>query len=180
MISEKEAHNGINLGFHVLILFIFLTIFFFTYITKREKKLITKEIDAAIESNVPEILDGINKLPKEKDYVVNWYGIKSFAENLDKKYDNKPDKKIESHDKHLLYLAIIICCVLLILIVGGMIYFKYHRKYDLGLKTILFENFIIAICVGMIELIFFFKVASKYSPIMKSDMVNQINKKNGI
>ena len=86
---------------------------------------------------------------------------------MNKRLGNKPDPSIDAHNKRLIKIAVIICGGLLMILIGAIVYFTVYKKMDIGLGTILLENFVIAA-------VFFLNVALKYSPITTSDMMNQL------
>jgi hypothetical protein len=175
MVSPEQVHKAVNLGFHVLILFVFLTIFFFTFIVKKERDAITSELNSAIDENIPTILDSIDQMnTKIGGKTIDWSQVDKISKKIDSKYNNKPDPDIEEHNKKLVRNSIIICSILLLILVGSISYFSLYKKYDIGLKEILIDNLLIAIFVGIVEAIFFINIASKFSPITASDMVTQL------
>lgn len=173
MITAKEAHHGINLGFHIWILFSFLTIFFFTFISRKEKSAITRELNSAIDNRVPEVLNSVDNLSQKFGDKIKWDKVNDAAKKFEQKY-NGPDPDIAKHNNKLILTAVIICTVLLILLIGAMVYFSYYRKLDIEIGVILVDNFFIAIFVGIIEMLFFMNIALKYAPVTTSDMVNQL------
>lgn len=173
MISPKEAHYGINLGFHIWILFTFLTIFFFTFISRKEKESVTRELNSAINTNMPDVLDSIDEMDSKFGIPIDWGKVNNAAENIKNKY-NGPDPEISKHNNNLIKTSVLICGGLLIVLIGFIVYFTYYKKYDIKLGSILIENFFIALFVGIIELLFFLNIALKYAPVTTSDMVNQL------
>ena len=93
---------------------------------------------------------------------------------MNKRLGNKLDPSIDAHNKRLIKIAVIICGGLLLILIGAIVYFTVYKKMDIGLGTILLENFVIAVLIGIIEAVFFLNVALKYSPITTSDMMNQL------
>ena len=174
MISPEQAHYGINLGFHIWILFTFLTIFFFTFIARKEKETVTRELNSAISKNVPSIMDNIDNMDKSIGNKVDWSKVNKMANKIEEKYGNKPDPNIDAHNNKLIKISIIICSVLLVVLIGAIVYFTVYKNMDIGLGIILLENLCIAIFVGIIEAIFFLNVALKYAPVTTSDMMNQL------
>lgn len=174
MISPEKAHHVINLGFHIWILFTFLTIFFFSFISRKERDMVTSELNNAITKNVPTIMDNIDKMNQKSGNIIDWNVVDQLANKIEKKYGDKPDPKIDEHNRHLVKMSIIICSVLLVILIGAILYFTVYKKMEIGLDTILLENFFIFIFVGIIEAIFFLNVALKYAPVTTSDMMNQI------
>lgn len=170
---EHQLHEGLNIGFHVWILFTFLTIFFFKFITRRERETITHELNSEIKNQVKVILDnvvsGYEYIGEEPD----WDAINQIATNIEKKYNGK-DPEIDIHNQKLLNLAIGISVGIFALLIGFILYFGVYKEYNLKLKDVLIDNVVIAIFVGIIELLFFLKVALNFSPITKSEMITDI------
>jgi hypothetical protein len=174
MISPKQVHRGINIGVHIWILFTFLTIFFFMFISRKEKDVVTDELNNAINHNIPVVMDNIDKINKKVGNTINWVDVNSMANEIEKKYGNKPDPDIDIHNKKLIKISAIVCGALFVIIVGFIIYFSIFKKMDIGLGSILLENFFISIFIGIIEALFFLYIALLYSPVNTSDMMNQI------
>jgi hypothetical protein len=174
MVSPKQAHYGINLTLHIWILFTFLTIFFFTYITRKEIDTITRELNSAIDKNIPVVMDNIDSYDKKVGGKIKWGQVNNIAKKIEEKYDNKLDPEINVHNKKLIKISIIICVVLFLIVISAILYFTLYKKYDIGLGTIILENFFIAVFIGIIEALFFLNVALKYSPVTTADMVTQI------
>jgi hypothetical protein len=173
MISSKDVHKGIDLGFHVWILFSFLTILFFTFISRKEKDSITRELNSVIDDNVPKVLNNIDKLDQRFGTPIDWNSVNNMAKNIEKKYDG-PDLDISVHNKTLLRNAIFISVGILLVLIGVIVYFVHFKKMDIGLGKILLTNFFIIVFVGIIEALFFMNIALKYSPVTSSDMINQL------
>lgn len=172
MITPKQVHHAINISTHVLILFTFLTIFFFTFISVKEKDLVDGELKNAIADNIPKLLDKIQDINKSN--TLDWNKIKQFAVNIQKKYNNKPDPDIKKSNDKLFNISIGIAVGLFVFIISAVCYFTLYKKYDIGLKSILIDNIIIAILIGGVEAFFFVSVAFKYIPTTSSDMFTQI------
>jgi hypothetical protein len=174
MISPKQAHRVINIGFHMWILLTFLTIFFFLFISRKEEKAVTQELNNIINQSVPLVMDNIEDINQKLGNNMNWSYVNYVADNIEKKYENKPDPDIDIHNKKLMKISSTICVILLLIIIGSIIYFIVFKKMDIGLGSILIENFFISIFIGIIEAFFFLNVALKYSPVTSSDMINHI------
>ena len=159
----------LKIGFHVWILFLFLTILFFKYISRQEKTSITNELDSAIDKYVPEILNSINTtIPKN---VVNWKKVKEIAKTLKKK---GVDPDIKTHNKILIRDAILVIIILFMILIGSSLYFKFYKKYDIDFKYIIISTIIIALLSGIIEVLFFLNIALKYIPVTSSDMISYV------
>lgn len=170
MITSTQVHSGINIGFHVWILFTFLTIFFFTFIAKTEKKAVQSELNNIINTETPVILQSIDNIGGQ---YINWSQVSDIGDKI-QNTSNKNNSTIDNHNKKLLTLAITISSVIFFILIGLIIYFTYFKKYNIKLLTILTDNFFIAIFVGIIELLFFLNVALKYIPVTKSELVSDL------
>ena len=63
----KNTHFAMNIVLHIIILFTFLSAFFFLYISKVEKQAFEQEIGSLIEDNLSKILTAN---PQLKPYIV--------------------------------------------------------------------------------------------------------------
>lgn len=142
------------LGF-IWILFTFLTIFFFTFIARKERDAVTNELNSAINKNVPAVMDNIDKMNKKVGNKLDWGAVNDMTNKIEEKYGNKPDPSVDAHNKKLVIITAVICGVLLLVLIGAIVYFTAYKKMDIGLGTILLENFFIAVFIGIIEAIFF-------------------------
>ena len=148
-------------------------ILFYIYSSER-KRCRNKRIKQVINKNVPAVMDNIDKMNKRLGNKLDWGQVNDMANKIEEKYGNKPDPSIDAHNKRLIKIAVIICGGLLLILIGAIVYFTVYKKMDIGLGTILLENFVIAVLIGIIEAVFFLNVALKYSPITTSDMMNQL------
>jgi Na+-transporting methylmalonyl-CoA/oxaloacetate decarboxylase gamma subunit len=62
MVTEESAIYGMNMGMHVFILFTFLTIFFFAFVSKLASNSIQNALDDIIDQQVEKILNEADKL----------------------------------------------------------------------------------------------------------------------
>lgn len=166
--NESKINHSINIILHVLILFTFLSIFFFTYISKVEKKTIKQELDHLIHNQTDKILTnidnmffGVSDLPLVK---IDWNVADNIADVMIKDSEKRTDK-IEKHNDNLLRISIGIISGLFILLIGTILFFKYYKGYNINLKEILLENLIIFTFIGIIEFGFFMFIALKYVPV---------------
>lgn len=168
MISEKHANDIINILLHIIILFIFLSLFFFKYISKITEESVQKALNNIIKKEVPIILDNINnlnsKLNKNKNLnILDWNNIYNLSNNLYKKSDKKIPEILENNNKLKKY-SIIISSVLIVLWFVLLIYFKYNN-INIHLTSILRDNLILFLFIGIIEFLFFKNIASHYIPV---------------
>ena len=60
MITPQTAHKFVSIAFHMWILFVFLTTFFYLFISKTEQKVINDELSNIIQTEIPIILKQID------------------------------------------------------------------------------------------------------------------------
>lgn len=170
MITPERAHQGVNIALHMWILFIFLTVFFFAFITKTERKAVRSELSNIIKKETPIVMENIDKAAG--DYVP-WDKVNEMAEKIKSRYKGE-DPLINQHNKKLLKTVIIICGASLLIIVGVILYFTMYLKYDIGLKEILSETFLITVLVCIVESVFFLHVALKFVPVTTADLLSDL------
>lgn len=159
---DSSASYNINITLHVLILFTFLTIFFFTFLSKVEVENVNNVMSKLVGDQTKNTLDFIksnsSKIPISKDELSN------VANNMEKS-SKVPIKSISDNNKKLKKISIIMISCIFLLLVGMIIYYKVYKKYDIGFSHILIENLIIFSFAGIIEYLFFTNVAVKYVPV---------------
>lgn len=165
---------SVDITLHVLILFAFLSAFFFFYIAKLEKDNLRNISSSAIDDNTKTILDYIAKLENRfpKDVSVNWNSLRKWASNLAQSSQGET-KSIGVNNRGLLKTSIIIISVLFVVLICLIVWAKY-MGYDINLKHILIMNVIIFGLAGLCEFLFFQKVASKYIPVTPDIAINEV------
>ena len=145
----------INVTLHVFLLFVFLSILFWTVISPTETKFLTSELNKSIND-----IDYQEEVPKEvKDYLLAIYDTKNITQN--------------KNNSMLLLLNVTIIVLLLIILVTQII-FHHLRGGTVEYGEIILENIIILAFVGIIEFLFFRNIASHYIPVKPSYMTNII------
>jgi hypothetical protein len=179
MINQFYNINfSLDIALHVLILFTFLTIFFFTYISKLEKQNLDNTTNNAIINNMDSLLDSVDKFQeklKEMNKIINidWKAADNIADTLIQNSQGESQKIKENNDK-LFKGSIIAISVAFAFFTGLVIFLKYYMGYDIHVKHILLMNFIIFSITGAIEFWFFQNVASKYIPVGPDFVSNTI------
>ena len=161
MVSEIRANYSINIGLHVLILFTFLTAFFFAYISQLEKKSVTQALDGLIKKQMSTILDNIDKNIPIPDS--QWAEINDMADKLERNAQGELPR-IKNNNNMLMYSAGGGIAIAFLILVGIYTYFTMILQIDIHLRHILSENIITFIFIGLVEFLFFYYIASKYIP----------------
>ena len=163
-----DKDDILNILFHVLILFTFLTIFFFTYISATEKKATQDAINNIINNQSKSILSEIDNLDKKIGEKIDWDKFKEISENIvnsDIDYDKTTDgESIKDNNNNIFWTSIYIIIALIVVIIGYIVWHIYYKNNQLKIGEILKENFIIFLFVGTIEFLFFVYIVSKYTP----------------
>lgn len=164
----------INIIIHVLILFIFLSLFFFDYISNKEQDALNNQVDLLC-SKVPDILNLIKE--RDKNNFINWQVIKQKSIEELQKDDLNIDEYIENNNKSIKYIALAIILSLFILVLCIYFYNNYLLDIKIDISYIIKENIVIFIFIGLIEFLFFKNIASKYSPVFPLEISNTILEK---
>lgn len=165
-INESDTH--LNFMFHSLILFTFLTIFYFMYIVKLTKDIFKHEINEIMEKS---IADEIEEIKKDKNMNV-LLSILSFDE-IQKEY-LKENKTVSEKNKGIKNVVVTINILLWIFLIVTIVILKKKCKNgcDTHINHILIENTMIFILIGSVEFLFFKYIASKYIPVPPSFMTS--------
>ena len=162
---DSSASYNINITLHVLILFTFLTIFFFTFLSQVEVKNVNNVMSKLVGDQTKNTLDLIkSNSDKIPELSISKDNLSTVANNMEKS-SKVPIKSISDNNKKLKKISIIMISCIFLLLVGMIIYYKVYKKYDIGFSHILIENLIIFSFAGIIEYLFFTNVAVKYVPV---------------
>jgi hypothetical protein len=162
---QSSTYLAINVLIHVIILFSFLCVFFFAYVSKIEGKAFQDELGNMIEQDLGKILN------ENQDVNIEIKKFTPLLKRLQTLYD-KPDRFTQERNKMLKIIAMVIIGGLFVLL--GAIFFtvKFDCHKNIDIKPIIFENIILFIFVGITEYIFFTNIAIKYIPTKPSLLVN--------
>ena len=167
----------VDIFVHVIILLGILLSFFVLVISKLETKELTGQITNQIDTNLPNLYNDINKSTPNDAFKtlvksLNQGGEKSVLSIMDQYYD-KPDATTESENS----IPIIGALIVLLSLTGGLIaiwaVLQYSCNKCIPLGRIIFENIVLFGCIGIIEILFFKFIASKYVPTLPSYFVNE-------
>lgn len=168
MITQTDANYSLNIGLHVLILFTFLTIFFFAYASKLAKKSVQDAFGDIIDEQVSKILINIDKLDKKlkpDSYPnIKWEEVDKLAKKIEANAQGELPE-IGKNNEKLKWIGLAIIVSLLVLLTSMYMYFKYVKGYDVHLGRIFAENFVIFVFIGLIEYLFFVHIAAKFIPV---------------
>ena len=160
---------GINVIFHMAILFSILSIFFIFYASKIISQAFERELNSMIKQNINKTL---NKLPNNQQETIKAIlGPVDFSRII--KYYSQTDKTVKVYNDWL-FKTVIIVNILLFILVVLVITTANKLCYDVNLGHLLTENLIIFTGIGIIEFAFFKFIALRYVPAPPSLMIKTI------
>lgn len=151
----------ISILVHILILFTFLSIFFFSFVSKIEEKTFQNEMGDLIQTNIRNILT-----PDIKKYLSQY---KPTLQKIQLLYP-EPDRYVQENNKWIKISAIFVIAFLLSMI--GTILIFQCEKVSMG--GIIAENIVTFICIGIVEYWFFTNIAIKWIPTSPSLMIDKM------
>ena len=162
----------INGVLHVLILFMFLSILYFTLIAPLEKKAFENEIEDQVKNNVKKAVDTLDKNTQTelKKIISN-----NIIDKLILTYSS-PSEIVTDHNKSVKFLSIILIVFLIIGLIVTIIILQFSCNKCTGINSIILENIITFVFIGIVEYLFFTKVAFKYVPSPPSTLVTSLFK----
>ena len=157
----KNKNFILSISIKILFLFLFLSCFFYI--------IIAKQVTNHLSDNISELLYDLynNKLNPETRIFLNKY--LSYMN-----YDSELEDKTVNYNKLLITLNIIFIIFLTLVTVIIYYIFKYVYNENIPLIQIILFNLILYSIVGLVEYIFFMKIASKYIPVTNGDIINVI------
>jgi len=170
MASNYTLGLLVNVILHVLILFIFLTILFFTVIAKKEKEEINSQLKNAINTGVNTLLSPLSPKTIPPNF---WNTIVNDMKKI-KEENEKPDEELENNNTKIFYNVMIIIIMFIVIIGFYLTYIIGIKKRKIGLKYIMVENLCIFLILGSLEFIFFWYIIQHYIPIYSEDVEVEI------
>lgn len=165
--SDKITHFSMNVILHVIILFTFLSAFFFLFVSNIEKSTFENEIGNLIEDNMKNLID---TKPEIKQYLAE---IKPYLLPITKLYDH-PDRYTLERNILIKFSSIFVVIMLVGIFITILATVKFACGKNISSTDLVIENIIIFIFVGIIEYMFFTRIAIKYVPATPSLLVDTI------
>jgi len=159
-----DLNFGVNVALHMIILFGFLSLFFVFYITKVSKRTLEKELRHDIENAIH------NGLGPYRDQI-GMVAEKLPLDTLNRMY-SKPEKTMEMNNRWLFHMITAINVGLWALFFGVVTTLKYGGV-NINLKELMLENAVTFSFIGIVEYLFFTRVALKFVPVEPSFITQQ-------
>lgn len=167
MEASTFTKSGINILLHVIILFTFLSGFFFMYVSKIESEALKNEIGNIVQKQVSSLLEANPVLVEQLQYLQPVIGqmLKQYSQPTRYSMERNVMIKFTAIYTMLMLVAILILILLLL---------KYECGKTSHFPSILIHNIIIFLFIGMVEYVFFTRVASQYVPVKPSTMMTVV------
>jgi hypothetical protein len=170
---KKSTYVGLNITVHIIILFSFLSLFFFLYVSKIEEQAFKDQIGDVIETNVQSILE------KRREYalplVKNAMPFLQYAQ----KQHSQPEQVSEKQNMLVKFSAGFVVLMLIGISLSIILTLTFDCGKHVPVTEILLENTATFVLVGIIEFLFFTKIAMKYIPapptLMMKTIINVLN-----
>lgn len=172
MPTTVETYEVIlNVFLHALILWGFLTVFFFFYITKLSRQALEDELGGYIDEYLPQSLE--NMSPEEKvklRLILNRLPL----DKLEAFYYSTPSPEVVVNNEWDLRSALTSLGFLAVIFITMVVILKVNCAPGVGVWKIIGENIAAFAFVGVIEFVFFRYVAFKYVPVLPSRITNDL------
>lgn len=147
--------TAIHAVFHVMVLVIVLTAFFFIVVENIEREALTDELVGGIKN-------GLKNVHMSKDEVV-YTKLKKLA-NLYK----KPSATNKAYNNSLYFISISVIITLAMILITLILTLKYSSNKCVHLLDIILKNILLFICVGVVEYLFFINIGMNFVPVEPS------------
>jgi hypothetical protein len=167
---SSDFSFAVNVFVRVLVLFTFLTAFFILFVSKLTREAFEKEISHIIEENVEKLVHGLDIDSKQQ---LTLFTKTVPIDKLIKKYE-EPSEYVLEHNKWV-NLSAVAASLIGVIILVLVVYIIYNTCGKcVPLQHILFENLIIFVCIGIVEYLFFTRVALKFVSIPPRLLVSSL------
>ncbi len=161
-ILTNYEDTAIHAIFHVLILLIVLTAFFFIIVENLEKRALSNQLVNGIKT-------GLNKVEVVKNQDLHYKLLR-----LAQIYKN-PDAANIAYNNTLFIICISTIVSVFLIFVTLVVTLKLSSGKCVNILDIILENMLLFICVGVVEYLFFIRIGVKYIPVKPSYMGKLIN-----
>ena len=141
--------------FHITILMIILTLFFFGVVKNIEINSIKNEL-------IKNIQDGLKNIKMDKNEIT--------SENLKKMAQlyNHPDQDTITYNNSLFNICVIFIAFFIVIFITLLLTLNISAQKCTNIGYVIIENIIVFLCIGIVEYLFFINIAIKYIPIIPS------------
>lgn len=159
----------INAVLHIVILLTIVSSFFFFYVSKLSQDKFKHELKNIINENLGETLRTSDKTGTLKEGLKNIDLTRVIAY-----YKDKEDEVMKVQNQWLFRVTVICILALFVTVILSIAILRQSCNQCAPMSHILKENIILFAFIGIVEVTFFMKVASKYVPTKPSLMMQSI------
>jgi len=164
---------GFNALMHVFILTTFLVIFYKLVVTKLETSAIDSQLTHALNKSLPDMFVQLDTASDNTlKPILQTLKTNGTLGNLQTLYA-MPDPATTSYNSWLFTSAFIVIGALFMLVMT-VILLTWLFDVNINLAAVLRENTALFIAIGVVELVFFLKIALKYVPAPPSYLNQQV------
>jgi hypothetical protein len=154
----------VDLVLHILILFTFLTVFFFVKVSKMTETTLNNELASLVDENMKETLDNLSEEQKE----VLKSAIKPLNLQSLMNYYKNPDLVMKVNNNWCLATSVIIIIGIFLLFLSSFVILRYVSGKDINILHLIGENVVVFTLIGVVEMLFFYNIGVKYIPVLPS------------
>jgi len=166
---SKYTVELFNIALHVAILFTILSLLFILYISK----LSSETLNSELKHNISNAFDGlIQKVPTKGKETIRKIFKSISLENTLKSFEGK-DEYVTMYNKMLFRILILVNIVLFVFVILAITLLKYNCNQCIPIGQVVKENVATFALVGVVEYLFFTKVAFKFIPTKPSTIVTE-------
>jgi hypothetical protein len=159
-----------DLGVHALILFTFLTSFFLLYVSKLSVNELKEQLSNLIENDLGQMIrENKNKHKNLLEGPLNMLPYKKLKE-----YYSKKDPFQEMNNSWLKESLIITNLSLFIIVIGSIFLISYICSLKVDIMELIQINVLTFLGIGIVEYLFFTRVALNYVPTPPSLLLDTI------
>lgn len=159
-LNNIDTTFGVNIGFHSLILFTFLSVFFVFYISNVSKQAMESELKENIHSG---LMSQLKSLPIESKQLLRRLPYDQLT-----KMFSKPEKAMEMNNKWLFSTILTVNVLLWTMLIFSVVLLNKNCGQNIDIQHILIENGVAFAFIGIVEYLFFTHIALKYVPVEPS------------
>ena len=167
--ASKNMNFFINVVLHMFILLCIISAFFFFYVSKLSSEVFKNELDDIITNHLQQSLRNADKNNVIKN-TLNNVDLNRYVSY----YQNRTDRASEIQNTWLERVTLVALACLLFTIILSIVILKFSCQQSTPFTSILKENIILFLFVGVVEVSFFIFIARKYIPTKPSLMMQTI------
>ncbi len=169
-ITPNKINFTVNIAVHITILFAFLSVFFIFYVSKITQSTLNNELKSNITNGIN---NSLNKLDIPTNRKIKEVLNSLPLNTLEKIYSN-PDPIVQKQDNWLFFTVLIINIFMVFSIILTYVILRYSCNMCIPIQHIIAENLAIFGIIGVVEYLFFTRIALKFVPAPPSLLITSM------